>query len=555
MTGPVTVNGHAYSDDGSASRDMRNGGHKLWLLPLAADLVAEGAAATASAASAASSAASAAASAANLVGSSTTSVAIGTGSKSFTASTGRQWGVGQYLIAVDHTNSANTMTGQITAYNSGTGALSLNVTAITGTGTIANWDIYVSGVVGAVGATGLTGASGNSMPRLALSGNTTLGATENGKLVDCTGTFTLTFAAPGTLGANWQTWVRNSGSGDVTVSHTSGNIDGLASVVLYPGAVRCVQCDGTTLRSIPLVGGSRTYTASGTYVVPTNISALQVRAVAAGASGGRGARQATTVSTDGGPGGGGGETLERRLVGIAAGTSVSVTIPSGPAGAAGATSDNSGASLGTDGGDCAFGSYVVAIGGKADSTSGPVISTVTTNSDPGGCPTNTGNATVTWLAGRQYQSRTSASGSANEWAGGGGGNGHDTTTARAGRRSLYGGGGGGGGGSIDSSNVATAGGAGGGSGQSAGTVATLVGLGGAGGAAAAAGTAGTLLVDSPAGCGGGGGGAGVAAAGGNGGAGAVPGGGGGGGGASRNGFASGAGGAGGRGELLVVEVI
>ena len=58
MTGPVTVNGNAYSDDGSAARDMRFGGHKLWLLPLASDIAAVGAAATASAAAAAGSAAS-----------------------------------------------------------------------------------------------------------------------------------------------------------------------------------------------------------------------------------------------------------------------------------------------------------------------------------------------------------------------------------------------------------------------------------------------------------------------------------------------------------------
>jgi hypothetical protein len=33
----VTVNGNIYSDDGTASRDMRNGGHRTWLLPMVSD--------------------------------------------------------------------------------------------------------------------------------------------------------------------------------------------------------------------------------------------------------------------------------------------------------------------------------------------------------------------------------------------------------------------------------------------------------------------------------------------------------------------------------------
>lgn len=551
----IVINGNAYSDDGTAARDMRQGGHRLWLLPLAGDVATVGAAASASAAAASASAAAAASSAANLVGTSASSVAIGTGSKSFTASTGRQWGVGQYLIAVDAANPANTMNGQITAYNSGTGALTINVTASTGGGTISSWNIYVSGTPGPTGSTGSTGASGASLPRMAVSSNTAIGAVDNGKLIDASGTITLTFAAPATLAANWGTWVRNAGTGDVTLAHTSGNIDGLTSFVLYPGAVRLVQCDGSTIRTVPLVGGSRQYTASGTYVVPPGLAGLRVRGTGSGASGGRGARQAPGVSTDGGPGGGGGETLERFLTGIAAGTSVTVTVPAAVNGTAAATTDNAAATTGSDGGDASFGTYLVALGGKANATGGSVLTTVNTCADPGGLPTDTGLNSVIWLAGRLFQTRTAAQGCATEWAGGAGGNGHDTTSARAGRRSLQGGGGGGGGGSISNSDVGQAGGAGGGTGQSAGAVTTYVGLGGAGGALGTAGTAGSTRVDSDAGDGGGGGGAGVAAAAGAGANGAAPGGGGGGGGASRNGFASGGGGQGARGEIFVVEVL
>ena len=37
----IVVNGNAYSDDGSASRDMRQGGYRLWLLPMVGDQMQE----------------------------------------------------------------------------------------------------------------------------------------------------------------------------------------------------------------------------------------------------------------------------------------------------------------------------------------------------------------------------------------------------------------------------------------------------------------------------------------------------------------------------------
>ena len=37
----VTLNGHVYSDDGSAARDMQGGGVRNWLLPMLADAAVE----------------------------------------------------------------------------------------------------------------------------------------------------------------------------------------------------------------------------------------------------------------------------------------------------------------------------------------------------------------------------------------------------------------------------------------------------------------------------------------------------------------------------------
>jgi hypothetical protein len=77
---------------------------------------------------------------ANLNATSSTSVTIGTGSKSFTVETGKLFIAGQWLIIAGSTVT-NFMIGQVTSYNSGTGALVVNVSTISGSGTLAAWTI------------------------------------------------------------------------------------------------------------------------------------------------------------------------------------------------------------------------------------------------------------------------------------------------------------------------------------------------------------------------------------------------------------------------------
>ncbi len=84
---------------------------------------------------------------------SSTSMSIGTGSKSFTLDqTGKNFVVGQWVSITDTSNpSANWMTGAITAFNSGTGAITVNVVNRYGSGTIGNWTIIPSTPVSRVG--------------------------------------------------------------------------------------------------------------------------------------------------------------------------------------------------------------------------------------------------------------------------------------------------------------------------------------------------------------------------------------------------------------------
>lgn len=77
-------------------------------------------------------------------GTSTTSLAIGTGAKSLTTQTNLNFQIGQQVRVAYTTTPANYMDGQVTAYNSGTGAMTVEVSAVGGSGTQALWTISLS---------------------------------------------------------------------------------------------------------------------------------------------------------------------------------------------------------------------------------------------------------------------------------------------------------------------------------------------------------------------------------------------------------------------------
>ncbi|MCZ4340189.1 hypothetical protein O4H52_01125 [Sphingomonadaceae bacterium G21617-S1] len=96
------------------------------------------------ASAAASAAATSAVNAPGTNGTSTSAVAVGTGSKGFTTQAGKAWTVGQFVLVADYnTLGANWMHGQITAY-AGT-ALTVNVLATGGGGTPSTWNISIAG--------------------------------------------------------------------------------------------------------------------------------------------------------------------------------------------------------------------------------------------------------------------------------------------------------------------------------------------------------------------------------------------------------------------------
>ena len=205
-------------------------------------------------------------------------------------------------------------------------------------------------------------AGGSSLVRDARTSNTILDADDNGVFIDITsGTFTQTFTAAATLGDGWFIYIRNSGTGDITLDpNGSETIDGLTSFVLYPNEVRIIQSDGTSFNSILTKGGYKEFTSSGTFVAPPGVTGYIVAAYAGGGGGGSG------KLSDGrtGPGGGGGAQNRVKIEPITAGTSVTVTVGAGGSGGGGTGGQ------GATGGTSSFGTLVYAYGGQGGNAQG-----------------------------------------------------------------------------------------------------------------------------------------------------------------------------------------
>ena len=265
-------------------------------------------------------AAASAASAVNSPGTQATSITgmtISNVSQSFMLQqTGKNFVVGQWVTIADATNpSTSWMAGGITAFNSGTGNITVNVVMSVGAATLSNW------VVTAASAFVETPTFGG---RSARTSNTVLAGSDLGKLIDITsGTFTQTFTAAATLGGNWFCHIRNSGTGDITIDPNGSElIDGLTSYVMYPGETRLVTCDGTGFHTIVLKSFYKVFTATGTFVKPPGYEMFS------GIKWGAGGGGASSL------GGGGGGCSQFDFPASAIGATQSVTIGAG--GAAGA---------------------------------------------------------------------------------------------------------------------------------------------------------------------------------------------------------------------------
>jgi hypothetical protein len=335
-----------------------------------------------------------------------------------------------------------------------TDALSINGTAVTSTAAELNIldgvsattaEInYLDGVTSAI-QTQIDGAGGSSVVRSARTSNTILDADDNSTLIDITsGTFSQTLTAAATLGSGWFCYIRNSGTGDITLDpNSSEQIDGLTSYIMYSGETRLVQCTGTAFTSVVLTPFYRAFTSSGTFTKPPCYSYFSGLLWGGGASGANGNGYYAC-------GGGGGACVSFEMLSSSFGTTETITVGSGGA----AVGEPGSSTLGNNGGNSTIGSLTTAYGGGGGNrgefgtggSGGGALSAglqgiYLANVIRGGQPSMLGTSAETLDnegsgGGGAY---TSAGGNSAYGGGGGGAN------TGEGGGSLYGGGGGGGG--------------------------------------------------------------------------------------------------------------
>lgn len=368
----------------------------------------------------------------------------------------------------------------------------------TAAGTTLSRSVTQSYISGTVGATALT-LSGTATVFLAApaqvlpgsvryaskTANYTIVAADRGYTIELnTNSATFTLSSPSTLGEGWWCIVKNNnavGVNTLTVTPSSGTIDGVSSSTDYPGAVRTIYCDGANFRTILNNGGVAMFTASGTFVAPNNFSRARVILQGAGGGGGAGQSGATATARMGGTGGGGGARIERDAMPSefgAAGTSNTVTVGTGGTGGTGVSGASGG--NGTVGGNTSFtfqglvttmtaygggggkGGAGAAAGGGTGGGTGGTGNTAPTAASAGGLPAQATNAVGLSGQGAGSTTNVNTNPMPAEWGGGAGGGALTAGGAGGpGGTSLWGGPGGGGGAGITTANAAAAGGAGG----------------------------------------------------------------------------------------------
>lgn len=258
--------GSTVSDDANPTTGLANGGHRTRFVPALAQVVAvanggvtqstaQVALATTQANNAANSASAAATSASTALNApgtnatSTTSTLIGTGSKSLTVQTGKLFVVGQPVMIARTSDPGTTwMAGNVTSYNSGTGALVVNAVWTAGSGTFTDWTISLAGPANpaALNKAGDTATGPIGIPEDALLISTGITAVRF-KTYVLTASLTLTLPASPAAG-DWVRVVNRSGTRTAVIGRNAQNIMGLAenmTVDEVDGSFRLVYADAT----------------------------------------------------------------------------------------------------------------------------------------------------------------------------------------------------------------------------------------------------------------------------------------------------------------------
>ena len=132
VTFPVNLggDGSTVTDDDNASTGLGNGGHRTRFVPAMGQVVAVANVLTQRLASNSDT--------------STSSVAIGTGNKTFVTAGFYEWAVGMWVTITSAANPANYMFGQVTSWTTSTNTVIVDVDSVGGSGTLSDWTIALS---------------------------------------------------------------------------------------------------------------------------------------------------------------------------------------------------------------------------------------------------------------------------------------------------------------------------------------------------------------------------------------------------------------------------
>lgn len=206
--------------------------------------------------------------------------------------------------------------------------------------------------------------------------NTILTAADNGNLFDCTGTWTQTIAAMATIVVGWNVYLRNLGTGIITVDpNADETIDGVATGVIYPGMTVSLTRTATGFTASRADGPAvvEIKTSGTSWTAPLGVRRAKVRGCGGGGGGGKYGSSGAACS------GGSGAYFEK-IITVTPGTAYTYAI-----GAAGGSQTTAG-TAGINGGDTTFSDGVTtctASGGTGGANSVAVSSFVS-----GGTATN-----------------------------------------------------------------------------------------------------------------------------------------------------------------------
>lgn len=228
--------------------------------------------AAASAAAAATSASQAAASATSAVnapgtsGTSTSSLTVGLGNQTFTTQTGKAWVVGQpVIIARTSAPSTTWMYGVISSYNSSTGAMTVAVSLVAGSGTFTDWTIGLSGPLTGVDSTDI-GTAPNQIPLNGYLGTLAYQDRDGVNIGGGVVTAQIRRRAPVTKTADFtvadtEHWLICNGTGTITVTLPDAGTNVGREIMLKTIAAQSVVSASSNV--VPLNGG-----VAGTAILP-----------------------------------------------------------------------------------------------------------------------------------------------------------------------------------------------------------------------------------------------------------------------------------------------